>query len=337
MPDQEIEDQTVLNQIALRRYIRGRTSEMLQLFEEYDKRLASLIRSHYRVGFTTSSPEYKDLLRKVKELREEMIQEARELTKSFQMELLPVEDKKEWLLLLSALHLRPSNKPTVSSLARINRIPFSTGSSSAATLDQWYKDLQSADLKRIRDSLNLAVVNEDSLTDLVARTIGTKTASFRDGAVARSRHNVAALTVTVLTHLSHHTREHIWVRTPQVRGSTWTSILDTLTSDICISRDNKVVMYNGSVPEGYVLLHPPGARPPAHPNCRSAMVAFSLAPPDRRTFHQFFTGLRSKTQNKVLGKRKAELFRNGDIELDDFVDATGAEYNIKQLESASTK
>ena len=336
MSSHEIIDAEIRNQIALRRYIAGRSSKMLALFEKYDAKLAKLLRLHLRKTLSSNNRAHKTLLKEVKALREELLEQAAQQIKQSQDELAPAEYKKDWALLALHLGLQEEDNPTQATTTDANKIPFSVGAASAATLAQWLKDLLVADFKRIRDALSQGLVNQDSPDDIVERVIGKKRDRYRTGVVARTRHNIQALVTTALAHLSQVIREHLWRLTPKVTGMIWISVLDGKTTLICIGRDNKVVMFGSNpLPVGAVPLLPPGARPPAHGHCRSLMAPLiGTVLPDRRTFEDFLRVQSAEIQDDILGKRKAQLYRQGKVPIDGFVSVLGVEYTIKQLESA---
>jgi hypothetical protein len=59
-----------------------------------------------------------------------------------------------------------------------------------------------------------------------------------------------------------------------ISGMQWTATLDGRTTLICMSRDGKVAPVGDKpIPSDAVPLAPAGARPPAHPSCRSLMIA----------------------------------------------------------------
>ena len=163
----------------------------------------------------------------------------------------------------------------------------------------------------------------------------------------------------------------------------WTATLDGRTSAICRARDGLFATTDGSrLPSQYSgsALQPAGARPPAHVNCRSIMIAvlngqaivgdrttlvetidgrarrFSISAEARRrgvtqaqlrrdyiqreigsvpatTDYDGFLRRQTTTyQDSVLGQRKGQLFREG-LHLSQYVDATGRELTIGQLEN----
>jgi len=335
MSSHEIIDGSIRNEIALQRYIKREVRLMLELFEDYDVKLARLIRAMYREKMQIGSPQYKAMISAVAALRAELLGKAKKKVQLVLSEVSEVEHKKEWELLLAALLLK-SNMPRPPSTTEALKEPFSSGASSASTLGVWLSALSAVDFARIRDALTLGVSQSDSVDLAVARVVGTKDKKFRDGVVAFSRNNIRALTATAIAHVVQFFRAHLWSNTPGVVGMMWTAILDTRTTAICRARDNKVVMFGSTPPpDGASLLIPQGARPPAHPNCRSRMVALQKgAMPTRETFDEFLRAQTVENQNKILGDTKAGMFRRGEVALDGFVDDTGQEFTIKQLETA---
>lgn len=327
-------DQSLKNEIAMQRFLRREIRLMLELFEQFDQKLAKLIRREFRVDLSKSA--FKRLWEKIVTLRTKLFRKARRSVMNTLSRFSEIEHEKEWAILAAALDLSTSrpDAPTVKSALGI---PFSLNAASAIHLEQWLKDLFSADLKRIRDALTWTTANEDSTDQAVDQVVGTKDQSFRNGVVAHTRNNIRALVATVFVHVADVMRRALWTTIPGIAGLLWVSVLDSNTTDLCISRDHKVVMFAGQEPpEGASLLVPSNARPPAHAHCRSRMVALieGQGLPKRRTYKQFLQDLPEEDQNKILGKTKAELLRQGKISLDDLVDETGKELTLDQLLAA---
>lgn len=266
MSDHDIIDGSIRNEISLQRYIRREVRLMLELFEEYDIKLAKIIRTMYREKMGTNSFQYKAMVAAIMAKRSEMIDKAKKLIHKTLDDVGTVEYEKEWELLAAALGLSTKMPKQPKSSTALNE-PFASGAASAATLGIWLASLKAVDFARIRDALALAVSQEESVDSAVARTVGTKDNQFRDGVAAFSRNNIRALVATSIAHVAQWMREKLWGKVSQVGGMLWSAILDAATTAICRSRDNKVVMFdNNQAPEGASLLQPQGARPPAHPN-----------------------------------------------------------------------
>jgi len=329
-------DGSILNEIALQRYIRREVRLMLELFESYDIKLSKIIRDMYREKMGTNSLQYKSMIAAIMAKRSEMIDKAKVLINKTLEDVGGTEYEKEWELLAAALGLDSKMPKPPKTTGALNE-PFASGAASASTLGVWLAALKAVDFARIRDALALAASNQESVDMAVARAVGTKDREFRDGVAAVSRNNIRALVATAIAHVSQWVREKLWGKLAGVAGMVWVAILDAATTAICRARDNKVVMFdNNQAPEGASLLSPQAARPPAHPNCRSRMVAIikGQGMPTRETFDEFLRAQTPANQNNVLGDAKAEMFRRGEVTLSGFVDDTGQELTLQQLRAA---
>lgn len=76
-----------------------------------------------------------------------------------------------------------------------------------------------------------------------------------------------------------------------------------------------------------------GPQPPAHPRCRSTRVGIDddYPPPKKKTYDEWLRGQPEAVQDEILGKAKADLFRDG-MTLDRFFDErNGREYTVAEL------
>jgi SPP1 gp7 family putative phage head morphogenesis protein len=127
-------------------------------------------------------------------------------------------------------------------------------------------------------------------------------------------------------------------------GYEWVSTLDSRTSLICMSRDGIVYSFR---PESPI--------PPAHFNCRSTVVPkvkdkFNLlkdvggdrpsigydgakSVSGRMTYSGWLRKQPASFQDKVLGKSRGKLFRQGKLALTHFVDDSGETYTLDELRS----
>jgi hypothetical protein len=136
------------------------------------------------------------------------------------------------------------------------------------------------------------------------------------------------------------------------KGYRQISTLDTLTSVICIS-------YSGA--EWDLNLKPINGAPaynggcPRHPNCRSVVVAITKTFRElgvnideikkttrasdegqiaaSTTFDQFLARKSQKQQDEMLGKGKAQLWRDGKITLRDLLDQSGRPLTLEELKN----
>lgn len=313
---------------------------MLELFEGYDALTAQLIRRKYSEAMVIGSSALKKLYAEIVALRTELMGKANVRVRNMTTALAPVESDREWAMLLLLLlggaasgRKKPKNLKTSEILA----VPFASGTASAATYKQWLQRMRAVDLINIRDTLARSVTESATTSSVVEKVVGTKGKRFADGILARTRNNIAALLGTLVTHITNFVRMNIWQQTPEVVGALWISVLDRATTAICRARDHKYIrLGRGRVPKGAVLLEPQTARAPAHVRCRSTLAPVRKGPlPDRRTYKDWLTAQPKGVQEDILGKAKAEMFRRGDVSLEQFVDNSGKEFTIKQLLSAA--
>ncbi len=131
------------------------------------------------------------------------------------------------------------------------------------------------DVENITNAIKLGVINGESINTIVSRVVGSRDNDFDNGALAITRRNLDTIVRTAINHATNSAREEIWKENEDIiDGLRWTSTLDGRTSAICRSRDGHIApVGNKEVPVGSKKLNPVDARPPAHPRCRSVMVA----------------------------------------------------------------
>lgn len=141
-------------------------------------------------------------------------------------------------------------------------------------MKDWFSGLAEADRTRLDQAVRLGLSQGENLDTIVRRVVGTRANKYTDGILTISRRNAEAVVRTAINHTSNVAREEVWSRNADIIvGLRWTSTLDGRTSAVCRARDGHVApLGTAPLPGGYDLLSPPGARPPAHINCRSTMV-----------------------------------------------------------------
>ena len=142
-------------------------------------------------------------------------------------------------------------------------------------LSSWFSSLQRADQQRLESAIRLGVVQGESIDDIVRRVRGTRGARFTDGILQTTRRQTEAIVRTGVNHATNMARGEVFDANSDIfERLKWSATLDGRTTLICANRDGRVTpSKDGSVPEGFEMLDPPDARPPAHVSCRSIMVA----------------------------------------------------------------
>lgn len=187
--------------------------------------------------------------------------------------------------------------------------------------------------RQIRSIINTGVANGDNVTTITNRVARNVSASINSGKVNQwARTNV----LTAAKHISQEAmRETVRANDDLFKREKWSSTLDRMTSDVCISRDGQI--YDIGV----------GPYPPAHYRCRSVRLAFiepeyaiirkstrasADGPVDSRTTYQSWLRRQSSEfQDDVLGVERAKLFRDGEITTKDLVDDQGRTLTLSEL------
>jgi SPP1 gp7 family putative phage head morphogenesis protein len=146
---------------------------------------------------------------------------------------------------------------------------------SGIPLKGWMDNIAASEATAIQAAVTQAVLQGQTIDDLVRKIRGTKAKDYADGILSTSTRNAQALARTAVNHVSNASRNQVWQANQDiVRALRWTSTLDGRTSPICRARDGHLSpIGDKSLYPGDPVLSPAGAQPPAHFNCRSLMVA----------------------------------------------------------------
>lgn len=384
--NEEYRDASLRRQIQLRRFTNGEVNRVLKLIEQADAELVEKLRKHLNklagkpVDF--KGERLKTMLQEVRQARETVLQEFRESLNETLPSLAQVEAEAELAMMNAVVPLEVgfAAADSIRLKAIAEAKPFH-----GKLLKDWYSDLATRDKGRIVQALQLGLTQGETVDDIVRRVVGTRANKYTDGVLSASRREAAAVVRTAISHVSTHAREMVWEANPDIIGALiWTATLDGRTSAVCRSRDGHGAPTPGhELPEGVPPLQPAGARPPAHFNCRSTLVAYidgvgllgnrpsisdkrnprqreidfrkearrrkmpikdvrrewaakHVGPvPAKVNYQEWLTKQKATFQDDVLGKTKGQLFRNGGLKLDQFVDRTGAELTLAQLAASN--
>jgi len=212
-------------------------------------------------------------------------------------------------------------------------------------LKEWLSGVEEARAVRVRDAIRLGLVEGEPIDKMVRRIRGTRAAGYQDGLLEIDRRGAAAMVRTAVNHTSNAARNEVMdANESLIKAVRWVATLDGRTTPICQSRDGKLFPVKS------------GPRPPAHIGCRSTTVPVLKsfrdlgidvddAPAGTRaslngqvpadlTYEQWLRKQPGEFQDEVLGKAKGALFRTGKVSLDRFVDGSGKELSLKQLQKA---
>jgi SPP1 gp7 family putative phage head morphogenesis protein len=281
--NQEYFDAALRHQVGVRRLTAGEVREMMKVLERADRSLVTKLRQQLaplagRPRNDLKINRIKDLLRSVRETRRELIGQLKLQFGEQLQELARVEAEFELRMLKGAIPidivLTDVSRETLRAL--VTTKPFSGGASAARTLGQWFNELAQVDSARLIGALQLGIVQGETVDQMMARVAGTRANNFADGVLAVSRRHAETIVRTAVNHVSNAARESVWVDNEDIiAGLKWVATLDGRTSAVCRARDGHIAPITSEkvLPKGAKKLVPASARPPAHPNCRSVMVA----------------------------------------------------------------
>ena len=209
---------------------------------------------------------------------------------------------------------------------------------------EWLEELGQAQAIKVNRQIMIGVAEGEGIDEIVRRIRGTAKNRYRDGILARSRREIESVVRTSVSGVVNNVRQGTYrANADVVKAVQWVATLDSHTCEVCAAYDGQV----------YGLMD--GPRPPQHIGCRCTTVpvckswkelgfdfkempaseraAMNGRVADKVTYGQWLKGQSRQTQELVLGKGKAQLFRSGKVAIRDFVDDRGRVLTLKELEA----
>lgn len=248
---------------------------------------------------------------------------------------------------LEALGLTEVALPAKSTLAAIADSSLVQG----ATIGDWFSRLDNTlrfDIERaIKVGVSLGQTNKEIADNIIGS--GDKGPQ----PLPKARRDANAITRTAVQTVANDARLSFYGTNEEyIKAVQWVSTLDSRTSDICIARSGKTWSFPDFEPQGHDI--PWNGGPPAHWACRSTVIPVlktlreiginrdnfeqtTRASMDGQvaadiTFDQFLKGKSPEFADKMLGKGRAELWREGKITLSELVNQKGQPLTLKELE-----
>lgn len=225
-----------------------------------------------------------------------------------------------------------------------------------ATTSAWFTKQSDDFLDVLMREVRTAMQNRESLTQGITRIVGgTVDGVVVPGVMKTTRRKAGALVATTMNRVSNEAAlKSFQANSDVIKAVTQVSTLDNKTSDICIA-------YSGQTWDAASLMPVPPSTlpfnggPPRHFNCRSRLrpvtksfrelgIDINEIPPGTRasldgqvpadiTFNEFLSAKSTTFQDKLLGPKRAELWRNKKITLTQLVDFRGQPMTLAQLEA----
>lgn len=209
-------------------------------------------------------------------------------------------------------------------------------------LANWLDGAERGRIDRVSAAIRQGMLQGETTDQLVRRIRGTKAGGYRDGVLEISRRSAQSMVRTAVSHVSNTAAQHTWKANAHVvKGWQFLATLDSRTTPICGSLDGQTF----EIGEGPI--------PPRHIRCRSISVAVTKSfnelgvereelPKGKRASMdgqvagttRFKDWLRDKgpeVQESVLGKTRADLFRSGKVDLEQFIRNDGNLLTLEEL------
>lgn len=214
----------------------------------------------------------------------------------------------------------------------------------------WVSDLDTRFKRQTFAAIREGFVLGESTGRIVKRIKGTPSLRGRDGLFFTRKNAIEAVVRTSLAHMANVAKVEE-LKQAGVKKYYLSVVFDGRTSKICAAWNPgglvKLYDLNGNNP-----------KPPFHPNCRT-IIGFpvngdvkkpfvadsrpvSKIPKDERsgkigqttskTYAEFFDNQSAAFQKEWLGAKKYRLYKEGNYKIDRFVDPTGKQYSIADLE-----
>lgn len=275
--NEEYRDAAIRHQIGLRRYSAGLAARVARLLEEADAELTAELRVRL-AKFEGRPPDFtsarfKALLEFIKTKRAEVMQEYKDLLRGELGALSVMEGNREATLIKAAV---PFEITFAAVAAEQLRAIATSRPFQGRLLNDWFRELERQDGSRLMAAIRLGMVEGQTTDQIVTRVIGTRAKGYTDGILSVSRRDANAIVRTAVSHISNTARNYVWDANEDVIAARiWVATLDGRTTAVCRSRDGHGSPVGGrELPPGIKPLQPKDARPPAHFNCRSIMVAY---------------------------------------------------------------
>ena len=318
MPKQTLESLFVDRQIDLMRYSAGEIKAVIARIDKLEKKLKAELLS----ANVERAREIKTLISLIDNTVKDFYAGIAQSTAEPQSELFEIEKT------ATAKMVGKASGQTIT--LQFAETAFADMVMGAPLADWW--DAQSRDVRfKLRSAVNRMVTD--------GRTAQQATADFMD-VFNGSRRNAKSLILTAHSAVTSQARQAMYdANSDIVQGVYQLSTLDSRTSAICRVRDG-LKWDKDKRPIGH---NQEFMQPPLHYRCRSVMLPLiddmthstrasqDGQVPANMTYEQWLRRKSQSEQDEILGKGKAQMWRDGVITFSDMVDQTGREISLQDL------
>lgn len=343
MTAQALYDATVRHAVYVERLKTGEVNQWAVFLKRIDRDLRERLTRDDITAFSRTRLE--KLLVEIDQILKPIFDDYREQLSGNLLDLAEYEAAFEAKNLGATLQGFTAAEPTLKRLkAAIESTPLSVrGADGGKLLAPFIQDWTAVERKRITGTIRQAYFEGATNQEILQRVRGTRKNKFNDGILATTNRNADAIVRTSIQHVANNARAQTWLENSDiVSGYRWISVLDSRTTPICRTLDNQVYKVGK------------GPIPPAHIRCRSTTVAelggekfeklvkqqtraskFGQVKGDQN-YYEWLKDQPKSFQVDVLGKTRAELFRNGGLSAERFR-ALQLDRNFKPLTLAEMR
>ena len=237
-----------------------------------------------------------------------------------------------------------------------------------ALVKDWFSKLSKDTAFNVNRAIQNGMIEGEGIADIVRRIKGTRAAQYTDGILNAPRHNLNAIVRTSVKNVSDAARDETYAANSDVvKGVQWISTLDSRTCMTCMNLDGKTfdigdkpgVPHHGCRCSDAPILKswkelgipglkelPPGTRASSAitkaekkrirklPKDEKGEIMSKLngQVPATTTYPAWLKKQTIEVQNEALGIKRAQLFRSGQLKLNEFIDRRNRPLTLKQLE-----
>ncbi|MGT2190532.1 hypothetical protein SPM84_21585 [Enterobacter hormaechei subsp. hoffmannii] len=350
-----LQDETIAHGLYVTRYGTGVARRMVGLLNRMDADLAArlLVLLEGKRADTYSARRLASLLAGVRDLNQQAYEPvnaalARELTRyveyeaGYQLDLFSSIIPKQILKHVPLQSIAPEQVYAAAAAQ-----PFQ-----GRLLKEWGQKLEADRLDKITNAVRSGFLQGETVEQIVRRAAGTPKLNREDGVINASRRDLAVVTRTAVNHVAATARqEFAQANSDIVKAKQWSSTLDTHTSQWCIIRDRKLYSLDGK-PLGHAIpyLRGPGK---IHFCCRSCEIlitksweemqiaagelssatraSMSGQIPAGLSFSEWLVRQPYARMEQVLGVTRAQMLRDGKMQVPDFFNDRGEFLTLEQL------
>lgn len=215
-------------------------------------------------------------------------------------------------------------------------------------LNEWIEGMAFGRFQRLRSAIRTGISIGENTDQIVRRIRGRRANNYRDGVLDISTRSANRVVSTFYNHVANRAKLTLFDNNKDIiQFVVWTAVLDDVTCNQCAALDGEQY----SLEDAAVIEESAGG-PPLHPNCRCVLSPvigtlddFDIDPsevtpamrqlvdgskPEKLTYQQWLKDQGKETQDDILGREKAMMFRRG-MSVKKFVDNSGRRLTLHEL------